>query len=250
MHPQKAELKPRLSHDGVCTPIPNGWRLSIPAGDAIHYRLSQLDDQQGIPRSAYPWQPPLTISLRARISSISVPGTWGFGLWNDPFGFSFGPGDNFFRLPALPNAIWFFYASPRNYLSFRDDKPAQGLLAQAFCSPTFHRSLIRAGLVLPFSQKTTRRIMSRIIDEDSARVDADATQWHDYCLEWSPGRSAFWVDEVSVLETSVSPHPPLGLVIWIDNQFAAFTPEGKLRWGVEKNSVQEWLKIEDVSIKS
>jgi hypothetical protein len=51
------------------------------------------------------------------------------------------------------------------------------------------------------------------------------------------------VDDALVLETSVSPRPPLGLVIWIDNQFAAFTPEGKVGFGVLKNEAA-WLEIE------
>ncbi len=203
----------------------------------------------GVRRDAYPWHPDLSLSLRARVSDECAPGTWGFGLWNDPFGFSFGPSDTFFRLPALPNTIWFFYASPRNYLSFRDDKPAQGLLAQAFRSPGFHPSLLLAGLALPFSRKTTRRMLSRIIEEDSASISVDVTQWHDYRLEWSQTRSAFWVDEALVLESLVSPRPPLGLVMWIDNQFAAFTPQGKLRWGMEENQNSAWLEIEELDIK-
>lgn len=244
------DLKPRLSRDASITPVPNGWRLAIPAGPASRYRLSQLDDHLGIPRRAYPWHPPLTLSLRARISSASVPGTWGFGLWNDPFGFSFGPGDSFLRLPALPNAAWLFYASPKNYLSFRADKPAQGLLAQTFCSPRFHPLLFPAALALPFSRKAARRWLSRVIDEDAASVGADMTQWHAYRLEWSPRRTAFRVDEALVLESSVSPHPPLGLVIWIDNQYAAFTPEGKLKWGLEKNPESAWLEVKDVELRA
>ena len=244
------KLKPRLSRDASITPIPSGWRLTIPSGPASGYRLSQLDDHAHIARRNYSYYPPFSLELRARVSSASVPGTWGFGLWNDPFGFSFGPEDSFFRPPALPNALWFFYASPKNYLSFRDDRPAQGFLAQVFRSPRFHSSLIAAGLVLPFSRKKTRQLLSRVIDEDSATVSVDATQWHRYRFEWSPNRSAFWVDEALVLESPVSPHPPLGLVIWIDNQYAAFTPQGKLSWGLEENSKSEWLEIEDIQTKT
>ena len=36
------------------------------------------------------------------------------------------------------------------------------------------------------------------------------------------------MDDELVFESQVSPRPPLGLVIWIDNQFAAFTPEGNI----------------------
>lgn len=243
-------LKPRLSHDAAIEPTSRGWRLTIPSGPARGYRLSQLDDHAHIARQKYPYSPPLVFELKARVSSASVPGTWGFGLWNDPFGFSFGPGDDFLRLPALPNALWFFFASPKSYLSFRDDKPAQGFLAQIFRSPRFHSSVIAAGLVLPFSRRRARQLLSRVIDEDSAAVSVDVTQWHRYRLEWGPTRSAFWVDEALALESPVSPNPPLGLVIWIDNQYAAFTPQGKLRWGVEANPRSEWLEIENIELRT
>lgn len=243
-----ANLKPRLTTDASVFPASNGFRLTIPPGTAGKYRLSQLDDHAHIARKNYPYSPPFSLSLRARVSSPFIPGTWGFGLWNDPFGFSFGSEDNFFRLPALPNALWFFYASPQNYLSFRDDKPAQGFLAQAFRSPRFHPLLILAGMALLFSRKKTRQLLSHIIDEDAATVSVDATQWHSYRLEWSPTRSAFWVDEALVLDSPVSPRPPLGLVIWIDNQYAAFSPNGRIAYGILEGK-EEWLEIEDIIIR-
>ena len=126
----------------------------------------------------------LSLSLRAKASSSSIAGTWGFGLWNDPFGLSLGFGGSPFRLPMLPNAVWFFSASPQNYLSFTDDKPAQGFLAQTFRSPKFHPLLFLAGLALPFSRRTARKLLSKVIDEDSVALSVDVTQWHGYRLEW------------------------------------------------------------------
>ncbi len=243
------DLKPRLSRDGKITSTTRGWRLMIPSGPSGHYRLSQLDDHLGLPRHGYPWQTPLTMSLRARISSSEVPGTWGFGLWNDPFGFSFGPGEGYLHLPALPNTIWFFHASPKNFLSFRDDKPGQGFLAQVFHSPRFDTTLFPAGLLFPFSRKRSRRLLSNVISEDAINLKIDASEWHSYRLEWKATRSKFWVDDYPVFESSVSPAPPLGLVIWIDNQYAAFMPDGRLKWGMEENLQSEWLDIEEVEVK-
>ncbi len=243
-------LKPRLSRDGTITTTARGWRLTIPGGPSTRYRLSQLDDHLGLVRSAFPRHPPLTFSLRARISSPNAPGTWGFGLWNDPFGFSFGPGEGFLHLPALPNTIWFFNASPKNFISFRDDKPGQGFLAQVFQSLAFDRTLISAGLAFPFSRKTTRRLLSRVIAEDGTNLSVNTTEWHTYRLGWRPSRSLFWVDDKLVLDTPVSPAAPLGVVIWIDNQYAAFTPDGRLKWGMEKNPQSEWLEIEEIELKT
>lgn len=225
-----------------------GFRLSIPGGDNRGYRVAQLDDYAKSARKDFPHRPSLSLSLRARTSAESIPGTWGFGLWNDPFGLSIGFGGNPFRLPALPNAIWFFHASDENYLSF-SDKPGNGFLAQAFHSPVFPLlPILRLGAIFPFSRKKARKIMSEIVAEDGVRLGVDVTAWHTYRLEWSPKRSVFRVDGDLVLETSVSPRPPLGLVIWIDNQYAAWRPDGKSGFGVLENTEPAWLEIEELDL--
>ena len=238
-------LKARTTPEASITKTEKGYLMKIPAGDSYAYRFAQIDDYFGLPRRKFPHHA-LTLSLRARTSSSTIPGTWGFGLWNDPFGMSLGFGANRFRLPTLPNAAWFFGASPENHLSF-SDKPAQGFLAQSFRSPIFHASLIPAGMLLPFSAKTTRRMLSKVIAEDSSALGVDVTQWHSYKLEWSESRVAWYVDEVQVFESLVSPNPPLGLVIWIDNQFAAFKPDGKIGFGVLEGG-EEWLEIEGLKL--
>lgn len=249
----------------------NQYRLMIPAGPADKYRVAQLDDYTKTPRNRFPLRPPLSLGLSARTSGDSIPGTWGFGLWNDPFGLSLGFGGNPFRLPALPNAVWFFGASKESYLSFKDtstmggldmgeksSRPtrppaANGFLAQSFRSPNFHPLLILAGLALPFSRKLTRRLMGKVIGEDAidlSRGDKPVapTQWHRYRLDWREERASFEVDDVQVFESPVSPNPPLGLVIWIDNQYAAFTPEGKIGFGVLENPEPAWLEIKDLEL--
>ena len=261
---------------------PSHYRLMIPSGRADSYRLAQLDDYNPLARRRFPHRFPLRLSLSARTSSSSLPGTWGFGLWNDPFGLSLGFGGKPFRLPALPNAVWFFGASEENYLSFietfrpersggqskgasrsgldtsekstRSTRPAgNGFMAQTFRSPRFHPLLIPAGLALPFSRKMTRRLLSRVIAEDGIELSrGDAciapTDWHRYRLGWSLNRVSFEVDDVQVFESSVSPNPPLGLVIWIDNQYAAFTPEGKIGFGVLENPEPAWLEVKDIEL--
>lgn len=227
---------------------PRGWRLGIPVGGTRSYRLSQLDDQSGRARSAYPWRPPLKVRLRARVSAVSMPGTWGFGLWNDPYGFSFGPGESLPRLPALPQAAWFFAASPRCYLSFRDDKPARGFYAQVFSSPGFNVRLLEALVSLPVAPKRSRRILASMISEDGTAILNDPCEWHSYGIEWDAEQCAFFVDQVQVIQTRVSPRSPLGFVVWIDNQFAAFDPEGRIGWGVEANPKEQWLEVEDLEV--
>ncbi len=253
------KLIPRHSPDAQVERNSSGneYRLSIPAGLANKYRLAQLDDYTQIPRRQFPWRAPATLSVSARTSSGSLPGTWGFGLWNDPFGLSLGFGGNPWRLPALPNAAWFFGASKESHLSFRDSRPApsaqreiaaNGFIAQTFRSPRFHPLLVPAGLALPFSRRATRQFLGRVIGEDGVGLSVDVTQWHRYSLEWREERVTFEVDDIQVLESPASPNPPLGLVIWIDNQYAAFTPEGKIGFGVLENPEAAWLEIKDINI--
>ena len=243
------------------------YLLTVPAGKADGYRVAQLDDYTLLRRRQFPHRISLSLSLSARTSSDSIPGTWGFGLWNDPFGLSIGYGGKPFRLPALPNTVWFFGASEENYLSFKEPagfdtggkitRPTQpaanGFLAQSFRSPKFHPLLVLAGLVFPFSRKVMRRLMSRVIGEDGVNMSRGnqlvaPTGWHRYRLEWSPKRVVWEVDEVRVFESDVSPNPPLGLVIWIDNQYAAFTPEGRIGFGVLENPEPVWLEVKDIEL--
>ncbi len=98
------------------------YLLSIPSGKADQYRLAQLDDYAQLSRGDLPHCSPLNFSLSARVSSDSILGTWGFGLWNNPFGMSIGFGGNPWRFPALPNTVWFFGASEENYLSFKETR--------------------------------------------------------------------------------------------------------------------------------
>jgi hypothetical protein len=280
--------------------------LSVFPGGSDQYRLAQLDDYTKLKRSKFPLRQPLSLHLSARTSSDVIPGTWGFGFWNDPFGLSLGFGGSPFHLPALPNAAWFFGASEENYLSFKEQTlpewseaqskgmpqtkslfdslsstenyalatppkdggsaqrggiAANGFLAQTFRSPKFHPLLIPAGLALPFSRKSTRRMLGEVIGEDGLQLwsgtarrqipgspKVDPTQWHNYGIKWREEQVSFEVDDALIFESAVSPNGPLGLVIWIDNQYAAFTPEGKIGFGVLENPEPAWLEIKAMDI--
>lgn len=252
----QARLKPHNSPGAGIERIDSGFRLSIPAGGADAYRFAQLDDYARLPRRQFPHRSPFHLNLLARTSNDFLPGTWGFGLWNDPFGLSLGFGGNPLRFPALPNAVWFFGASEENHLSFADNDGAStmnptatnGFMAQSFRSPVIHPWLIPAGLAFPFSRKAARRMLGKVIKEDGIVLSTDVTRWHRYSLTWDEKRVAFEMDETRVFESSVSPNPPLGMVIWIDNQFASFTPDGKLGFGVLANPEPAWLEIKDLEI--
>jgi len=253
---QPVPVQQRQSSGSEISEIGRGTlRLGIPSGPQNRFRLAQLDDYGGLKRTAYIWSPPAVLSLRARVGSAQVPGTWGFGFWNAPLSFSLGLG-RASPLPALPEAAWFFHASAASHLSFRDDLPGTGFIAQTFRSgPLFTRRGLQALaglplLMVPTAARRLRRFISRRLIQESG---SDLTGWdvtteHAYRLDWLPGSVRLWIDGEMIHETEISPRPPLGLVIWIDNQFAAFTPEGRLRYGLHGSDIPHWLEISEAEI--
>ncbi len=239
----------------VNAPCPGSWRLEIPAGSARHYRLAQADDYTRLRREDFCWQPPLRLSLRARVSAADLPGTWGFGFWNDPFSLSMGLGGAAQRFPALPNAAWFFFASPPNYLSFRDDLPAQGFLAATFQAPAMPNALLALaapglGLAaIPGGAQLVRRVLRRLVQQSAALVPGEVTAWHSYTLDWQVDGVTFGVDGQVIQATPGAPRGPLGLVIWIDNQYAALPPSGGLRFGTLANPQPAWLEVNDLNLQ-
>jgi hypothetical protein len=256
------ELSPVQTPDANVTKMPTGWRLSIPAGPARAYRLAQLDDYARTSRSRLRHAAPRTFSLRARISEADLPGTWGFGFWNDPFGLSLGFGmTNPMRLPALPQTAWFMHASTPNWLSLQPgqapakepDLPANGFFAGTFRSPRLSPLLFLPALpgmplllIRPVS-RLIRRLAGRIIQQEAVRVSTDVSDWHSYTIHWTEHDCRFSVDGKEILSTACSPRPPLGLVIWIDNQYAAWTPAGRLAYGTLANPAA-WMEIEGLSL--
>ena len=114
-----------------------------------------------------------------------MPGTWGFGVWNDPYRAAVGPGETFLNMLTLPNAAWFFSSSKESWLSFRDGAPGNGLLAQVFSSPSLPiLPLAAAAGTFLFSRRRARRRLSRIIREEAAALTMDVTEWHDYRMDW------------------------------------------------------------------
>jgi len=232
----------------------DGWRLTIPAGGTRTYRLAQLDDYSRLPRQQFPRSTPLSLRLEARVSSTAIPGTWGFGLWNDPFSmgsFQAGAGR---LLPALPQAAWFFYASPPNSLSLRDDRPAVGFLMATFRSLQLPSILLApAVLALPllawrWAARRLRRFGRVFVGQDACLLDRDPTEWHSYGLDWEASRVAFSVDGGEVFQTELAPQGRLGLVIWIDNQYAAFRPDGTVAYGRLPYDQPAWIDVRGINL--
>lgn len=234
--------------------INDGWRLSIERGEAGIYRLAQLDNYSNLARRSFPQCPPVRVQLRARASHSTSPGTWGFGLWNDPFGFSLGLGGTPGRLPTLPNAAWFFFASPENHLALEDKFKGNGALASVIFSPRIPSPLLALPvpalplLALRPTSRVLRRAAAQVVKQDEASLSHDVTQWHEYAIDWTQNGVEFEVDQYAVLKTAFAPSAPLALVLWFDNQFAAWRPDGSLASGTLATPADSWVEITSLNL--
>ncbi len=240
---------------------------NAPTSDSV-YTNAQLDDYEGLPRRNFPWQPqpgqPVVLSLRARFSHERLAGTAGFGFWNDPS--MSGGGTAVKRPPALPKALWFFYASPESNLPLAMNVPGQGWKAQTFdaqrplfyaLAPTTPVGLLLMRLPLfyrrlwPVGQRalgvSEAMVAERASIGDESRFQLSA--WHDYRIEWGVERARFLVDGHSVLDCDTSPRGPLGLVIWLDNQAMVLTPRGQFRHWALASEHEQWLEVEGLSVR-
>jgi hypothetical protein len=159
------------------------------------------------------------------------------------------------RLPALPSTAWFFFASPPNYLTFHDDLPGQGSLAATFCSPKWPAVLLAPALlalpllaVRPFA-RLLRSLARRLVLQSTANLPVNPTEWHHYELIWQAERVQFYLDGNQVFETRLSPRGPLALVLWVDNQYASFDPNGRIGWGTLANPQPAWVEISELSLQ-
>jgi hypothetical protein len=90
-------------------------------------------------------------------------------------------------------------------------------------------------LALKPISRILRKIAGEIVRQEAVGISVDVTKWHEYSIQWLCDCAQFKIDDETILKTSITPHPPLGLVLWIDNQFAAWTPKGQLGYGTLDN---------------
>jgi hypothetical protein len=221
------------------------------------YSDAQVDDYHQLPRHGFPWYPPVRMSVRARASHHAPLGTLGFGFWNDPFTFSIGQGGAARRIPASPRAVWFFYGSPPNNLSFQSGMPGHGWKAMSM-EAIFIPSIILAPLAgaslaltyIPFLRSPIIRAMLRCVSSAEQILDLNLTQWHQYELIWRKQDVRFKINGQEVFSSMISPRGPLGFVAWIDNQYAIVSPTEGIRFGNIPTQEDQWLQLSDVQIQA
>jgi hypothetical protein len=134
-------------------------------------------------------------------------------------------------------------------LSFRNDLPAQGFLAATFRSTPVSAMLLALGspllvsLLLPGTNRLARVVARKLVRQDAARMAVDPTGWHTYDLNWTEASVQMLIDESVLLDTPIAPRGPLGLVLWIDNQYASWTPDGRVRLGSLANHAPAWIEL-------
>ena len=269
-----------ILHDDFSQGMSDHWRrMELGAGRIDHsrsalrlvnedtttarYSNAQIDDCQGRSRQELLWSPPLRLTVRARFSHPAPPlradgdcdyhypagevlsGTAGFGFWNAPSMLEGG------KLPALPRALWFFYASPPSNMKLDLDTPGCGWKAATFDASGWPFRLLAltapAAVPLMHWRAAYRRLWptgQRAIGVSEAPLAADMIKWHTYVIEWQDGRARFLVDGDVVLACDNAPRGPLGLVIWLDNQSLVLTPQGRVRHRLLSCPGRQWLELD------
>ena len=231
----------------------NGLYLGNDMAAARAYTNAQIDDYRGLARADFPWRPPLRLNVRARFSHASgaLTGTAGFGFWNDPFRITG------LRAPALPQAVWFFYAGPDSDMRLALDRPGWGWKAAVVDART--RGFVIAApflaLCAPLMRlpRLRRRLWSsiqRAAGIAEAVLPAAMPEWHIYTIDWRRDRVQFFVDGCLQAETPHAPAGPLGLVLWLDNQYLQISPWGHFRWGLVVKGGQQWLEFAWLAVES
>lgn len=235
-------------------------RMELPAIGSGKYADAQIDDYAGLARADFPWRPPLRMTVRACSSlpaahvdsavesSTIVRGTAGFGFWNYPFSLR---GDILF----LPEAVWFFYASPPSNMALVPGIPGWGWKAQVVHSmrlgalaATLPTALSTVWARLSGETRQAERWLHTLSGASEAIIPVAMDSWHTYSLEWRQDNARFWVDGELILTAPQPPTRPLGFVAWLDNQYAVATPRGVLRFGAVPCQ-QQWFDIDSIRIE-
>ncbi len=225
-------------------------RFMIPPTTKRTYADAQWDNYHALRRSNFPNRPSLRLSLRARFSheAEQLGGTAGFGFWNDPFTLSGG------GILAAPNTVWFFAGSPPN-----DQYLCEGVRGWGWKAATLNTGRWPPMLVAPAALpavlltrvpglgRPIMRLARRLIKARERLLDVKMTEWHAYEIAWESNMVRFDVDGNEVFRSEAPPAPPLGFVLWIDNQYAAASEAGEFGFGLVPHAEERWMEIEGLA---
>lgn len=221
------------------------------APQATGYSNAQLDDYGGRLRRAYRWRAGTEMRLAARFSTQQPVGTAGFGFWNAPFG------DRQGGRPTLPQAVWFFYASPPSNLPLAPhDERGQGWFA-ATLDATTSRALLMAPVALPVMllnqiAQLRRRlwpVVQRRLGIQFARCPNRLDEWATYTISWQRNHTRLSVNGRPLIDSAWQPRGPLAFVAWIDNQYLIATARGRFAGGSLPVAAAQSLELKDIQLQ-
>jgi hypothetical protein len=234
---------------GIVTQRPGELLLLLRSAGNDAYGNAQISDYMG---RHFSWRPPLrmTVTAWASAPASELRGTAGFGFWNHPF----VPGE---RGVHLPQAVWFFFASPPSKMRLAKDVPGTGWKAATFDATRwpFFALLPTApiGLLLmriPALYNRLWPIGQRAIGVSETLLDGNLlAASHTYTIDWRDDGATFAIDGLVVHEANNVPRGPLGFIAWMDNQYAIVTPQGQFGFGRVRVEQEQSLTLEHVRIE-
>jgi hypothetical protein len=229
-------------------------RMSVPPTLANRYTNAQLDNYHELSgrlprRLPFTSAAPLRLSLRARASHAAPTGTLGFGFWNEPFSIAGS-------VLAAPTVVWFFYASPPSDMALVPGVAGRGWKAATLTTGRWPSLLLAPAALgavlltrLPGLGRPVMNLARRFVTAHEAPLaDVSLDQWHTYELEWRETEARFSVDGQERLRAPAPTKGPLGLVMWVDNQYAIASEEGHFGFGVRPLAEPQWLEVADLRI--
>lgn len=237
----------KLERGTGCVSNNNNDHIELSLGEVEDgYANSQIDDHPNLRRSEFCCRPPLSLKIKARMKSgsESPKGTAGFGFWNDPFMMT----DH--KMPTLPKAVWFFWSSSHSAMELAQGVPGHGwkmAVMDAWRWPFLALiPTIPLSIPLMWIRQARERLWpvaqkAMICEEKMCSVSL--LDWHHYEIRWLKTEVHFLIDGKECLRTS-SPKGPLGLVIWIDNQYMRTNPKAIFSHGLLKLKSSQSLEID------
>lgn len=221
-----------------------GLRLILRNSPAGYLCSAQLDDYICHAREDYPWEPPVTLRLRARtnLPSGELPGTTGFGFWNN-----MAPLWNN-HMEVFPNWIWFYYASPETRISPTASPPSGWKASVVQGGPggesamAVNDSLLRIPLIGKYLGKVSMPAVETMLD------GWDFSTWHDFEIIWNREVIHFRIDDEEVLEAHLRMTARLAFYAWIDNNYTGIRDNGDVVPGYLAIREEQALMIDHLEI--
>jgi hypothetical protein len=135
-----------------------------------------------------------------------------------------------------------------------DEQPGNGAMAGVYFSPQIPSLFISSAVLFSplLASKPTSRwlrsLASKLIRHEIVPIQIDPTMWKHYKINWRPNEVNFEVDDQVVFRSTLAPKPPLALVLWLDNQYGAWRPDGGWGYGTLPVSADSWVEIKDLRI--